>query len=1096
MANRSLFDNEEEEEKYGFLKKYGYGGGNGTKEDDKDYSFLEKYGYGSSDPSEEREPEREVREFRSTGERGESRRAGSRLRDRQGFGDRKERSTGTFESDGFGDDDGIKIVKKGEAREEEEEKSFFERVKDTIFPKKKKIARTLDEEGKVEDVKTKAKEIQNKEIERLKQGLLGLNPIAKKTRELLDIGNEGIENYLNRASEEAAISRQETGKPFIDEYNIEADKELRRLEKEFKYIPEGIRLTQDETGIEYLQQHIDELKGMIDRSEISSLSSRRKVVQREMEWANDYYEQNGEYPSGFDKEKSIETIHEIDAMIADPTYGGAKRTVMLAQAVPTHAAASATGALVGTVGGAASTVGWIMQDNEEFRDNAYAAANFMKDLSVEIQPGEGDVVEVIGSAVGSSVPFFLGGGLAQAGAGLLGVSGGGIALAGAMGSGVLESSMLGGEVYQENIEKGMSSKEANQKAAGVFGANFFISSLANRIGFYGEHGNVIKRLGASATSEMTEEGLQTVTTNIATGKEWSEGVSEAMIGGGIGGFAMSILLPGSEVSQGVNPKTGEVEVQVKFTKEAEEKAKEVLEKGGELTPEMKKEGKENVKAFEKEVARVEEEISVSKEELTETLGKEAQPRVTEIKKKVKGEIRGEVKAEVVPTKGKLVEEAKKYESADDFVAGFKETMKGFDQFTGEGTTEQLALDKELEEFGKRSEIQELKEVATEDDILGEYYDRVIAQGEVAGATTPAVTPEVQEVAKKITKEQRATEKSIKRRGTDIADITLEGMVAQVEQAEAGSRQFRGSGADQEVTGVSSTFPQWSRDLLGEKNTKKKLERVVQNIQDGNVKEDSVEEMFLDELQKQARSRFGEELEAMAEVGEVGRLEPSSVVLGEIPTPKATKRKITPEKALKAEAKAITGHKGKKRLAKKAELLQQRLEEFDIDKTQTEFASVNKKQDAVNAVAFVDQDYKRAIRVTKGLESPPPGVSRTAIQLAAMAEARDRGDSDLVGKTTVAYMQRGTRLAQELSLRESFDSNSDVFWMQKLYKGRLEQVAKKSGWVYEKGSKKKFTKQTTVQEAMNTQIEVAKGKIDKNVVNKLQSAQSLIDTLTC
>ena len=105
---------------------------------------------------------------------------------------------------------------------------------------------------------------------------------------------------------------------------------------------------------------------------------------------------------------------------------------------------------------------------------------------------------------------------------------GGSAMAG------LESMAEAGDAYETALNDGASKDDAQKRGTAVFGVNILLNSVMNRIGIFNpDTKGLIKRALLSAPPEAIQEAVQTLTQNIASGKDPMEGVVES---GAIGGI--------------------------------------------------------------------------------------------------------------------------------------------------------------------------------------------------------------------------------------------------------------------------------------------------------------------------------------------------------------------------------------------------------------------------------------------------------------------------------------------------------------------------------------------------------------------------------
>ena len=66
-------------------------------------------------------------------------------------------------------------------------------------------------------------------------------------------------------------------------------------------------------------------------------------------------------------------------------------------------------------------------------------------------------------------------------------------------------------------------------------------------------------------------------------------------------------------------------------------------------------------------------------------------------------------------------------------------------------------------------------------------------------------------------------------------------------------------------------------------------------------------------------------------------------------------------------------------------------------------------------------------------------------------------------------------------------------MDKVLQERKAIIMTKKGWVYEKKSGKKGV---TISEGIKQEVETAKAKVNNRIMNNLESAQDILNRLTC
>lgn len=201
----------------------------------------------------------------------------------------------------------------------------------------------------------------------------------------------------------------------------------------------------------------------------------------------------------------------------------------------------------------------------------------------------------------------------------------------------------------------------------------------------------------------------------------------------------------------------------------------------------------------------------------------------------------------------------------------------------------------------------------------------------------------------------------------------------------------------------------------------------------------------------------------------------------------TTGEITQKERVAAAKAPIEETTGKPKLSRVAERVLDKL--VDVKHSDVTYQPLNIVQDAAKASEFVAQNPELAEKIAKGLELPPPDITETAISIAMAEKARQDNDFKLYSDLIVSRTFRQTRRGQEIVVeRGRMDENSSEFFIRKLLDERARIVAKGKRWL--------FAKEAKIQEVIKKEVTQLKQAVDKKVIRKLESAQKLIDSLTC
>jgi hypothetical protein len=213
-------------------------------------------------------------------------------------------------------------------------------------------------------------------------------------------------------------------------------------------------------------------------------------------------------------------------------------------------------------------------------------------------------------------------------------------------------------------------------------------------------------------------------------------------------------------------------------------------------------------------------------------------------------------------------------------------------------------------------------------------------------------------------------------------------------------------------------------------------------------------------------------------------------------------KTTPESRAKSQFKPVTTPSGEKKPSRAYQRVSARIEEsLRADLT---YDSLNIAEETAKAISFVEKFPEIAVKVAKGIERAPTGYTETAISIAASEKALADGDIKLFSRLEAARSLRQTRRGQEIVMeRGRVDENSTHHFVSEVLKARLDAVAKTNRLIFattqlaRRVSGGKFVSRS--QEAVGIIDKKAKDlqrKVNKETLSKLESAQDILNRLTC
>ena len=169
------------------------------------------------------------------------------------------------------------------------------------------------------------------------------------------------------------------------------------------------------------------------------------------------------------------------------------------------------------------------------------------------------------------------------------------------------------------------------------------------------------------------------------------------------------------------------------------------------------------------------------------------------------------------------------------------------------------------------------------------------------------------------------------------------------------------------------------------------------------------------------------------------------------------------------------------------------EETQVD---VNYNRLNLEKDAENAMQFIADNPKDALRVALGIDAPPQGQTETAISIALADKAGRDGNFELQSQLEAARSLRQTRRGQEIvSERGRFNDNSPYHFIQELMDRRLKAIGYSAKDVIAEVSGQKTGAKKRAVEIIDKKAAKLKEHITKDQA-KIQIAQDIIDALRC
>ena len=188
----------------------------------------------------------------------------------------------------------------------------------------------------------------------------------------------------------------------------------------------------------------------------------------------------------------------------------------------------------------------------------------------------------VASGFGSAATFLIPGLGVAKGAQVLNLTPKIAAMLGTGTSAIIESGVESGGVYDRLIEKGMSEKEAGDRANAAFWANIPVNAVLDNW-MFGKmpEGKFITNMLKGSSKEATQEGIQQIISNVAAEDPALEGVGRsALVGGIVGGTigGAKTKLDNIKKEDLTPPQKEQIAIEEEIKAEAKEEAKIIEEK--------------------------------------------------------------------------------------------------------------------------------------------------------------------------------------------------------------------------------------------------------------------------------------------------------------------------------------------------------------------------------------------------------------------------------------------------------------------------------------------------------------------------------------
>lgn len=697
---------------------------------------------------------------------------------------------------------------------------------------------------------------------------------------------------------------------------------------------------------------------------------------------------------------------------------------------------------------------------------------------------------------------------------------------------IIESVGEAGSVYSQLRSEGKSIDESGKRADLTLGANLVLNKVLNM--FEGiDKKKSIKLILKSMGQEGVQEGTQQTISNLATNRKWDEGVLESAIIGSISAGATTVVYPSAEsMKNPVELEPQEIKdkiltnKKISNTKDGKELLKRAIEaddSGKKLLASINEDGSISIGVGTAEVQAPAKESPELKK--LEDIAKQ----FTSAKDFATSEGTSEDKQIGVIDSNRIIARDAVDKTTESYKSLYEDIkLNGVQepiivQVKEDGTIETTDGSHRViiaQELGQNVPIIVTKGNLAELQSIKEFYDqakRQIEQKETEKAISQ-VQPEekVAEPKIKYDKKEKVGQVLIeeaKKYGSaeefvNKNTLTTNGIKHLDLDSYSNKSQFL-----KDVDKLNYKDGDDLRDILekAEKIWDSKRtgwgDDVIQKIDPNKVR--VVEEALYPENRATSYRKIDKPIQVLYKDGNYSlvdgrhRLEAFRQLEKEAPIVDITKEFKTEDSKQKIEEIIVTTKEKqiaqKKPIPSKGEIKKSKAVSRIIDKlselqeSDIEYNQMNIAEDAKLALDFVEQYPKRAEKIALGLENPPPGVTETAISIVASEKAKEAGNYKLQADLELSRSLRQTRRGQEIvAERGRTNVNSSEYFIKQLIQARLDNVSNKKKWTYEPRAKKG----SKVQNAITNETADVKVKMDKLVLNKIASAQSLIDQLTC
>ncbi len=170
---------------------------------------------------------------------------------------------------------------------------------------------------------------------------------------------------------------------------------------------------------------------------------------------------------------------------------------------------------------------------------------------------------------------------------------------------------------------------------------------------------------------------------------------------------------------------------------------------------------------------------------------------------------------------------------------------------------------------------------------------------------------------------------------------------------------------------------------------------------------------------------------------------------------------------------------------------------DYETKEIKYNELSLEGQAEKVVSLISEDPEKAVRIARGYEEPPAGMTQNAVAVALAETARAKGDYITAARLWVQTSLRSTRLGQEIvSLRGDFSINEPLNAVKKLLNSRMDQVTRRYSDIIKGLALPEGESMVKKVDALVKQEAKKLNKVLTKAQKNIQSAQEIINALKC